>query len=114
MADTTNATPKPAPAVEHEIAYVIDGFPMVTRVQNADATQLKTLIDRLKAIGAVPPVAPAAAAAPSIPAPAGPPGVPICPTHGTPMKLRQSGNSRFYSCPTKNDDGSWCKNTEKA
>ena len=42
--------------------------------------------------------------------------VPNCPIHGTPMNLKPAGVSKegraykaFWSCPTKNADGSYCR-----
>lgn len=34
---------------------------------------------------------------------------PKCGVHGTPMSLRQGQYGNFWSCGTKNADGTWCK-----
>ena len=34
---------------------------------------------------------------------------PICAVHGTPMTERIGNYGKFWSCATKNADGSWCK-----
>ncbi len=34
---------------------------------------------------------------------------PICSVHNTPMREREGQYGKFWSCPTKNPDGSWCK-----
>ncbi len=103
MADPT----QPKLTVDHEVSYTLDGFPVVTTVHNATAEQLVQVVERLKAIGAVPP-----STAPTPTAAATPTATRTCPIHGTPLALRTAGNSRFYSCPQRDGDA-FCKHTEK-
>lgn len=35
--------------------------------------------------------------------------IPICPTHNKQMVKRQGQWGDFWACPTKLDDGTWCK-----
>ena len=38
---------------------------------------------------------------------------PHCPVHQTPMKYRQGRRGAFWSCPTRNPHGEWCRQTEE-
>src|SRR5262245_21073417 len=80
------------------VQAVIEGFPLTIEIQGT-AEALKTAIDRLKALGAVPPVASqqttAAQASGSIEAPK-------CKYHGA---MKASSRGGFY-CPRKMQDGS--------
>ncbi|ABX03291.1 MAG TPA: hypothetical protein DEF47_22135 [Herpetosiphon sp.] len=118
MADTT---PSPSSIkVEHQIHFTLDGFPCTTSVAGATADQLKVVIDRLKAIGAQPPTTHPAHPTQPVAAVA-PPSVPaqrLCPTHGTPLQLRQGTRRggkpyKFWSCNHTDADGNWCDHTEK-
>jgi hypothetical protein len=64
------------------------------------ADYLKTLIDRLKAIGAQPPQAKVSSKAEESP-------VPICPIHGSPMKVSRRPGSFF--CPKRDAVGGYCR-----
>lgn len=37
------------------------------------------------------------------------PAIPICPTHNKQMVQRQGQYGNFWTCPTKLEDGTWCK-----
>ena len=94
-------------SVSHTISYVLDGFPVQTTIDGADADRVRSLVQRLQQIGAVPPpvVAPTPPAAPATER--------RCPIHGTPLRERSGrGGGRFWSCPVK-DGGEWCKHTEE-
>jgi hypothetical protein len=88
-----------APGAKFKIAVELDGFPVEIEFEGK-SDNLKSLVERLKTIGAQPPQA----------KPAAKPGVPICPIHNTPMKASQKPGTFF--CPKRTDDGSYCK--EKA
>ncbi len=106
MADPTQTKP----TVDHEVSYLLDGFPVVTTVRSATAEQLVQVVERLKAIGAVPPSAtPTPASAAATPATA---GQRMCPVHGRPLALRTVGTRQFYSCPQRDGD-EFCKHTER-
>jgi len=89
-----------APAARFTITASVDGFPVSIEVEGK-ASDLRALVDRLKAIGAEPP----SAARPEPTKPAG--DVPTCPTHGSKMKPSQKPGTFF--CPKRNDDGSYCR-----
>jgi hypothetical protein len=92
----TDAATKPA---HFTITAELEGFPVVIEVEGkADA--LKTMIDRLKAIGATPPASKPSAKSESKS------GAPICPVHNTPMKASRKPGSFF--CPRQMEDGSYC------
>jgi hypothetical protein len=102
-----NVTPieskQPAPAARFTITASIDGFPVSIEVEGK-ASDLRALVDRLKAIGAMPPAIQA-----STPAASAPGAVPRCPVHNAPMKpSRKPG--KFY-CAKKADDGEYCRET---
>ena len=101
---TSNVTPieskQPAPAARFTVTATIDGFPVQVEVEGK-ADSLRAMIDRLKAIGAVPP-----AATPAQPEPTKTAGAPNCSVHGSEMK---SGRRGFF-CPKKVGDG-YCKET---
>lgn len=99
--NVTNITDKQtAPAAKFTVGAVLDGFPVQVEVEGK-ASDLRTLVDRLKSIGAEPPV-------PQAPAQAEPTKktAPLCPTHGTPMKASRKPGS--YFCPRRTDDGDFC------
>jgi hypothetical protein len=88
-----DATAKPARFV---INAEVEGFPVVIEVEGkADA--LKTMIDRLKSIGATPPASKSSSAKT---------GVPVCPVHNSPMKASRKPGS--YFCPKRLSDGDYC------
>ncbi|MCI0338812.1 MAG: hypothetical protein L0226_14650 [Acidobacteria bacterium] len=103
MSNVTAIQPaqQPAPSARFKITVELDGFPVEIEAEGK-ADSLKTLIERLKTIGAQPPQAKASAK------PAG--GVPVCPIHNKPMKASQKPGTFF--CPRRLDDGSYCR--EKA
>jgi hypothetical protein len=39
---------------------------------------------------------------------------PRCPRHGVPMAYRQGRRGPFWSCPTREPDGEWCRVTREA
>ena len=80
------------------ISVELDGFP-VTVEADGKAENLRAIVDRLKAIGAVPP-------AKAAPASAKPAGIPVCPVHNAPMKASRKPGS--YFCPKRTDDGDYC------
>lgn len=90
------SNPKPARFV---ISVELEGFPVSIELE-ARAEQLMAMIERLKALGAVPP---ASAAQPARAAASEPPR---CTVHGKPMKASQKPGSFF--CPRRLDDGSYC------
>ena len=92
-----DAQTKPASFI---ITAEMEGFPVTVEVEGkADA--LKTMIDRLKSIGAVPPASKTGAKTESKS------GAPVCPVHNAPMKpSRKPG--KFY-CARKADDGEYCR-----
>jgi len=94
-----DAQTKPA---SFTITAELEGFPVVIEVEGkADA--LKQMIDRLKAIGAVPPASRPGAK------PEARSGAPICPIHNSPMKASRKPG-KFY-CARKADDGEYCRET---
>lgn len=99
----SNVTPieskQTSPGVKFIISCALSGFP-ITIEGEGRAGDLKTIIDRLLAIGAEPPAQVAASSS----EPAKPAGVPTCPVHHSEMK---SGRRGFY-CPKKVGDG-YCK-----
>jgi|SRR5882672_2499777 len=103
MTDTNNVTQitdkQPQPACRFSITATLDGFPIVIEGEGR-ASDLKLIVDRLKAIGAMPPQA---ASNPSNAA-----GTPLCPTHSAPMKEGRRG----FFCPKKVGDG-YCKETHQ-
>jgi hypothetical protein len=92
----------PAKPARFIIAAELEGFPVTVEVEGkADA--LKTMIDRLKAIGAVPPASKPGAKTDARS------GAPVCPVHNSPMKpSRKPG--KFY-CAKKAEDGEYCRET---
>ena len=42
------------------------------------------------------------------------PEAPVCPMHGVPMAYRHGRRGPFWSCPTRQEDGSWCPCTVDA
>jgi len=99
----SNITPieskQPTPAAKFIVGAVLEGFPVQVEVEGK-ASDLRALVDRLKAIGAEPPRA--AQSEPTKPA-----SVPVCPVHNKPMKASQKPG-KFY-CPRRADDGSYCE-----
>jgi hypothetical protein len=100
----TNVTPieskQPAPAAKFSITCTLDGFP-ITIEGEGRASDLKIIIDRLKAIGAQPPQV----QTPSQSEPTKK-SAPVCPVHNTPMKPSRKPGSFF--CPRQTDDGGYC------
>jgi len=92
----------PAKPARFIIAAELEGFPVTVEVEGK-ADSLKTMITRLKDIGAVPP-----ASKPGEKTEVRS-GAPICPVHNSPMKpSRKPG--KFY-CAKKADDGEYCRET---
>jgi len=90
---------QPAPACHFSITAMLDGFP-ITIEGEGRAGDLRTIVDRLKQIGAEPPAA-------AKPEPTKAAGAPLCPVHHSPMKpSRKPG--KFY-CAKKADDGEYCR-----
>jgi hypothetical protein len=103
----SNVTPieskQPTPQTKFTITATIDGFPIVLEGEGR-ADSLRALIDRVKAIGALPPAAQASQATASTSV-----GIPRCPVHNAQMKAsRQPG--KFY-CAKKAADGDYCRET---
>jgi hypothetical protein len=92
----------PAKPARFVINAEVEGFPVVVEVEGkADA--LKTMIDRLKAIGATPPTPRPGAKTDARS------GAPVCPVHNSSMKpSRKPG--KFY-CAKKAEDGEYCRET---
>lgn len=94
------ADKQPQPQCRFSITACLDGFPIEIQGEGK-AGDLKTIVDRLKAIGAMPPTAQAASTASNAA------GAPLCPVHNSPMKpSRKPG--RFY-CSKKAEDGEYCR-----
>lgn len=93
----SDAQQKPA---HFTINAEVEGFPVVVEVEGkADA--LKTMIERLKAIGATPPASKPGAKTDARS------GAPVCPVHNSQMKpSRKPG--KFY-CAKKAEDGEYCR-----
>ena len=105
MSTASNETIITAPVTvklpHFSITFELDGFPVVAEVEGK-ADSLKAMIERMKAIGAVPPQKAAVAAEK-------PNGAPDCPVHHTPMKASRKPG-KFY-CAKKADDGEYCRET---
>ena len=94
---TQIADRQPAPACHFSITAMLDGFP-ITIEGEGRAGDLRTIVDRLKQIGAEPPAV-------SKPEPTKASGAPLCPVHHSAMKpSRKPG--KFY-CARKADDGEY-------
>ena len=99
-ANVTPITDKQStPQTRFTIQATLDGFPIVLEGEGR-AGDLRIIIDRLKAIGAVPPQA----ATPAQAEPMKPAGAPTCPVHGSQMKAGRRG----FFCPKKVGDV-YCK-----
>ena len=103
----SNVTPitekQAAQATKFTIQAIIDGFPVELEGEGK-ASDLRAIIDRLKAIGAEPPqIAPSQQAGQSAQSKK---TAPTCPAHGTPMKASRKPGSFF--CPRRTDDGDFC------
>jgi hypothetical protein len=100
----SNVTPieskQPATPAKFIVGAVLEGFPVQVEVEGK-ASDLRALVDRLKAIGAEPPQV-------STPAQSEPTkkSAPLCPVHRTPMKASRKPGSFF--CPRQTDDGDYC------
>jgi hypothetical protein len=102
QSNVTQITDKqPAPAAKFSITASIDGFPVSIEVEGK-ASDLRALVDRLKAIGSESPQSSHAATI----EPTKAAGVPTCPIHHSPMKEGRRG----FFCPKKVGDG-YCKET---
>lgn len=99
-----NITPiesrQPAPAAKFVVGAVLEGFPVQVEVEGK-ASDLRALVDRLKAIGAEPPspqnlqnIEPAKKSAR------------LCPVHRTPMRASRKPGAWF--CPRQAEDGGYC------
>lgn len=102
MSFASNETIQPAnnatKPTHFTISVELDGF-SVTVEAEGKAENLRTIVDRLKAIGATPP-------AKANTMSAKPTGVPVCPIHHTPMKASRKPGS--YFCPKRIDNGDYC------
>lgn len=99
--ETIITAPVAAKLPHFSISFELDGFPIVAVVEGK-ADSLKAIIERMKAIGAVPPQKAAVAAAK-------PNGAPVCPVHQAPMKASRKPG-KFY-CAKKAEDGEYCRET---
>jgi hypothetical protein len=88
-----------APTCRFSIQATLDGYPIEIQGEGK-AGDLKVIVERLRAIGAMPPQA-------VQPEPTKSNGAPLCPAHNTPMKASQKPGT--YFCSKKNDDGSYCR-----
>jgi len=96
----TSITDKqPAPPAKFTVGASLDGFPVQVEVEGK-ASDLRALVDRLKAIGAEPPIAKA------VQSELAKKTAPICPTHNTPMKASRKPGT--YFCPRRTDEGDFC------
>jgi len=89
------AATKPA---RFTITAELDGFPVSVETEGK-ADSLRAIVDRLKAIGAIPPQKAAIVSAK-------PAGAPVCPVHNTPMKASRKPGS--YFCPRQTETGEYC------
>lgn len=89
---------QPTPSARFKITVELDGFPVEIEAEGK-ADSLKALVERLKAIGAVPPQS-------KPDAPASAQSAPRCPIHHKSMKASRKPGSFF--CPARFDDGSYC------
>ena len=105
MSIATNETIIAAPVVakfpRFSISFELDGFPVVAEIEGK-ADSLKAMVERMKAIGAVPPQKVTVTDAKQN-------GAPVCPVHHTPMKASRKPG-KFY-CAKKADDGEYCRET---
>ena len=105
MSTATNETIIAAPVATRSARFIItaelDGFPVVAEVEGK-ADGLKAMVERMKAIGAVPPQKASVTGAK-------PNGAPVCPVHQAPMKASRKPG-KFY-CAKKADDGEYCRET---
>jgi hypothetical protein len=93
---------QPAPtSAKFTIAATIDGFPITVEV-DGKADILRAMIDRLKAVGAVPPQA--AQSSTTAQPTTSSEDAPVCEFHG---KMKR-GNYGWF-CPKRMGDGSYCK-----
>jgi hypothetical protein len=97
---TAQQSAQPAPGARFKITAELDGFPVEIEIEGK-ADNLKSLVERLKAIGAQPPTGKASPSNGS---------APNCPVHHKPMKASRKPGT-FY-CPKRDDDGEYCR--EKA
>jgi len=94
---------QPTAPAKFIVGVVLEGFPIQVEVEGK-ASDLRALVDRLKAIGAEPPQSSRAATIEPTKKSA-----PVCPVHNTPMKpSRKPGH--FY-CAKRADDGEYCRET---
>src|SRR5262245_4677878 len=90
-----------APAARFAITATLDGFPIQVEVEGK-AGDLRSLVDRLKAIGATPPAAVQTSAPPE---PAQAPAPQSCPHHpGRKLKASTVRAGQFF-CTAKDDSG---------
>lgn len=105
MSTATNETIITAPVAaklpHFSISFELDGFPVVAKIEGK-ADSLKAIVERMKAIGAVPPQKVTVTDVK-------PNGAPVCPVHHTPMKASRKPG-KFY-CAKKADDGEYCRET---
>jgi len=87
------AQPQPA---KFTVTAVIDGFTVQVEM-SGKASDLRTLLDKLKQLGAHPP-----ASAP----PKAVPSAPLCPHHQKPMKASRKPGAWF--CPHRMENGEYC------
>ncbi len=105
MSEASSSQIQPAPVGTRAARFIItaelDGFPIVAEVEGK-ADGLKAIVERMKAIGAVPPQKAAVTDAK-------PNGAPVCPVHHAQMKASRKPG-KFY-CAKKADDGEYCRET---
>jgi hypothetical protein len=90
---------QPQPACRFSITATLDGFPIEIQGEGRPG-DLRTIVDRLKAISATPPQRSQAVTAEPTKKTA-----PLCPDHGTPMKASRKPGTWF--CPRQTDDGGY-------
>jgi|SRR5215831_5910668 len=101
---------QPAPACRFSIQVVISGFPVELAGETSNASNLLSLIEKLRAVGAEPPKPTSQVVGLSEPAKAA--GPPLCPTHHKSKPSKRPGS--FY-CPASDlDTGEYCRWTGKA
>ncbi len=102
MSNNQNEQIQPAPVTttpaRFTIAAELDGFPVTIEIEGK-ADTLRSMVDRLKTIGAQPPQKTSTA-------PTKPAGVPVCSVHNAPMKASRKPGS--YFCPRQTDEGGYC------
>ena len=102
-----NGDGRPSPAAKFQVTFILDEFP-ITAEFTGNAAQLRTMTERLRALGAVPPVPPSVTpqTASAVAAPAQQQEtIPVCCYHGAMKKAPWGKYRRTARLP----DGSFCK-----